>query len=195
MKGPRPVASPVPVHVATHVGAVDEVLDLATLYTEHAPAVARWAARLGGPGLDVEDAVHDVFLVVERKLPGFRRDSSIATWLYGITTNVVRHQRRKRRILGWLRLEDAPELADVPSLARTPFEELEARDASRLVYAILDRLSDPLRTVLILHELEGLTGPEIAVLAGVKPSTVWVRLFRARAAFLTELAREQETRR
>ncbi|MCK6551341.1 sigma-70 family RNA polymerase sigma factor [Myxococcota bacterium] len=197
MKGSKAVASPALVHVASPARAapVDEPLDLAALYTAHAPAIARWAARLGGPGTDVEDAVHDVFLVVEKKRASFRGASSIATWLYGITANVVRHQRRKRRVLGWLRLDDTREVFDLPSLARTPLEALEARDASRLVYAILDHLSEPLRTVLILHELEGLSGPEIAALEGVKPSTVWVRLFRARTAFLAELTREQEKSR
>ena len=36
-------------------------LDIGELYRAHAPTVARWATRLGGPAVDAEDVVHEVF--------------------------------------------------------------------------------------------------------------------------------------
>jgi DNA-directed RNA polymerase specialized sigma24 family protein len=39
--------------------------------------VARWAGRLGGPTLDVEDVVHEVFTIAHQRLPTFRGDSSV----------------------------------------------------------------------------------------------------------------------
>ena len=45
------------------------------------------------------------------------------------------------------------------------------------------------RTVLILFELEGHSGEEVAELTGTRPETVWVRLHRAREQFRTRLQR------
>lgn len=206
MKGLAPPLSPIEVHSALRVGEghvrtafggeaeaprIGDELDLGRLYHLHAHRVARWAWRLGGPWIDVEDVLHDVFIVVERKRKTFRRDSLITTWLYGITANVVRYERRKARLRRYF-FSDSRWINDVASLARTPAEELERSEAARVVYAVLDRLREKYRSVLILHEIEGLNGPEIAELMGVKPSTVWVRLHRARAMFKTELERMRE---
>ena len=59
--------------------------DLDAIYRAHAGTVARWAAKLAGPGNDVEDLVHEVFLVARRRLPEFRGDAKVTTWLYRIT--------------------------------------------------------------------------------------------------------------
>lgn len=167
--------------------AKDTPLDLTQIYRRHGREVARWVARLGGPDADLEDLVHEVFVVVDRRLGGFRGDAKLTTWLYRITENVVRHQRRKNRLRSWLLGDDATEERACP--APLPDEALEKKRAIALVYEILDRIGEKYRTVLILHEIEGLTGPEIAELTGVKPSTVWVRIHRAKARFSAELKR------
>src|SRR5262245_62237789 len=76
-------------------------LDFDAVYREHGRTVARWAARLGGPGITVEDVVQDVFLVVSRRLHEFRGEAKLATWLFGITDRTVRNWRRRQR---WRRL-------------------------------------------------------------------------------------------
>jgi RNA polymerase sigma-70 factor (ECF subfamily) len=167
------------------VRAEEEVpLELGALYQAYAPRVASWAARLAGPGIDAEDLVHDVFLTVHRELPRFRGASKVSTWLYGITANIVRDRRRreKRR---WLRhfIFGKREQLHPP----TPVEDLERRQANELCYRVLDGLDDKHRTVLILFELEGHSGEEIAELTGTRVETVWVQLHRARARFKARL--------
>ena len=61
-----------------------------SLYRTHVHLVGRWAARLGGPALDLEDTVHEVFTIACARLASFRGDSTVATWLFGITDKVVR---------------------------------------------------------------------------------------------------------
>jgi RNA polymerase sigma-70 factor (ECF subfamily) len=161
------------------------------LYRAHAATVARWAAHLGGPRLDVEDVVHEVFLVAERRLPEFRGDARITTWLYRITEHVVRGGRRRERVRRWLdfvRRGDVELALSPPRLS--PVEELEQRQSRETVYRILDRLAEKYRRVLVLFELEELSGEEIATLTGIKLATVWVHLHRARALFLAEMNRE-----
>jgi RNA polymerase sigma-70 factor (ECF subfamily) len=65
------------------------------IYDRYAPQVERWARRLAGPGLDAEDLLHDIFLVVMRRRHEFRGEAKITTWLFCITQNVVRWRRRK----------------------------------------------------------------------------------------------------
>jgi RNA polymerase sigma-70 factor (ECF subfamily) len=157
---------------------------VASIYRAHAAAVARWAARLGGPRIDADDVVQEVFAVVSRKLDGFRGEALIETWLFRITDRIVRNQRRRwavRRILvGWS--EDLAETA--PSDVPTPLEHLEARQRAARAYAVLDRLPEKYRRVMILFELEELSGEEIADLLGANVNTVRVWLHRAREKFL-----------
>jgi len=168
----------------------DVVRDVGLLYRRHADEVARWAARLGGQTLDLEDVVHQVFLVAQRRLPGFRGDAKITTWLHGITVRVVQEARRRQK--RWWRKPPAPATAgvddeDASFVAAdqpTALELLERREATRLVYALLDQLDEKYRTVLVLFELEGLSGQEIATITKTSLSNVWVRLLRGRQQFV-----------
>jgi RNA polymerase sigma-70 factor, ECF subfamily len=163
--------------------------DAASPFEAHADDVATWASRLGGPLLDVEDAVQEVFIIVHRRIGRFRPGSSLKSWLYGITANVVRQQRRKARRRRWFgRGIDLAEAAATRVMQPTPIEELERHRRTRAVYGVLDAMREGNRAILILFELEGLSGEEIAELMSVQVATVWVRLHRAREEF-SRLAR------
>jgi RNA polymerase sigma-70 factor (ECF subfamily) len=165
-------------------------LNLDALYRAHAATVARWAAKLAGPGADVEDLVHEIFLVARRRLPEFRGDAKVTTWLYRITERVALDNRRKDRFRRWFPLARQIEIegAIAPSHL-TPVDEIERRQSTETVYRILDRMPDKYRTALILFELEELSGEDISALTGLKLATVWVHLHRARARFLAEVRR------
>ena len=87
-------------------------LTLEGLYRAHAPLVARWAAHLGGPSVDVEDVVHEIFIIVRRRLPEFRGEAKPTTWLYRITERVVRDCRRKERFRRWIRVTRRDQVND-----------------------------------------------------------------------------------
>jgi len=171
---------------------VAPVADIAALYRHHADDVARWAGRLTGHSGDVEDVVHQVFLVAQRRLPDFRGEAKVTTWLHGITIRVVQETRRRQR--RWWRWssdrKDASVLGEGGSSEELPSEEpsalelLEKREAGRIVYQILDQLDEKYRTALILFELEGLSGQEVAALTKTSLANVWVRLLRARQQFV-----------
>jgi RNA polymerase sigma-70 factor (ECF subfamily) len=163
-------------------------LTLAELYRAHAEAVAGWAARLGGPGIDVDDVVHDVFIVVHRKLAEFRAAGQLRTWLYRITLRVVQEHRRRARTR--LRLEYVYEETRPKQDPPTPGRLLEAQRDQERLYRILDGLREEYRSVLVLFELEGFSGEEIAEIMGVKAPFVFVWLQRARAQFLKQLQGE-----
>jgi RNA polymerase sigma-70 factor (ECF subfamily) len=157
-------------------------IDLGRVYRDHAGQVARWAQRLLGPACEVEDVLHEVFLVAHRRWPEFRGDAHVTTWLYAITQKVVLDVRRKRRWRRWLGL-GREQAGDIVATAPGPLRALEGRQATVLTYRLLDKLPEAERTALILFELEGLAGEEIAALTGEAIGTIWVRLHRARTRF------------
>lgn len=165
------------------------VLELEAIYREHSSAVSKWVRRLWGPtatggSVDAEDLLQEVFLVVQRRLGSFRAEAALTTWLYGITVLVVNARRRKERWRRWLWRRAEPELQLEQESGTPPAQEdFERAEASRLVYSVLDALSERDRTLLILFELERLPGLEIAQVLGMSEPNLWVALTRARARF------------
>jgi RNA polymerase sigma-70 factor (ECF subfamily) len=160
------------------------------VYRDHVQAVARWVARLAGPGADAEDLTQEVFLVVDRRLHEFRGDSAVATWLFRIAANVAANDRRKRARRPWW--SPARLVADraAPAPGETPLDRLERRERQALFYDALDRLREEHRRALVLFELEQLPVCDIARLLGRREGNVRVLLHRARAAFLKQVVRE-----
>src|SRR5689334_16903611 len=66
----------------------------AAVYQAHFAFVWRCLRGLGVPQAALDDAAQEVFVVVHRRLPEFRGESSLRTWLYAIVRNVAANQRR-----------------------------------------------------------------------------------------------------
>lgn len=166
------------------------------LYEEHLAQVKRWAYRLAGPCADLEDLVHDIFVVALSKTFHGRGDATVDTWLFAITDKVVRGKRRRRRMRELLLGRHRDDL--VPPAPSTPQQDVEHREQLVRLYGALDRLCDRDRTTLVLYELEDLSGERVAELTGSTVGAVWVRLHRGRerlAALLAEEEEQHETRK
>jgi len=157
-------------------------IDLDRVYREHGAAVSRWVLRLGGQR-DASDTVQEVFEVAQRRLSSFRGDSKLTTWLYSITVRVVQARRRKARLRALLFLQAREEIELGLTRSETPADDLQRQQATRIVYAVLDRLSERDRTLLILFELERLPTAEIATILRISANSVSVGLHRARDRF------------
>jgi RNA polymerase sigma-70 factor (ECF subfamily) len=169
--------------------------DTGSLYQMHMHQVARWAERLAGPNLDVEDIVHEVFVIAHQRIGGFRGDSSLATWLFSITDRVVRHRRRKERWRRWLGGSADDTAGHLPAPGPDPLRVAERMETAAAVYRVLDRLPERDRQILILCELEELTADEVGELLGIKPANARLRLHRAHARFLRVYEEHEQTER
>jgi RNA polymerase sigma-70 factor (ECF subfamily) len=177
----RAVSPPPPVPVS----GTDDLVDTEALYRAHAPTVARWAARLGGPGIDPNDVVQEVFLVAQRRLTLFRAEGGkITTWLFRTTEKVVQTARRKQRLRRWLARWSGGGTPGLGQGRPAPGEALERWQDVESVYRVLDQMPEKLRRVLVLFELEEMSTAEIGQLVGARVGTVRVWLFRARARFM-----------
>jgi RNA polymerase sigma-70 factor (ECF subfamily) len=160
-----------------------DVVDIDALYRAHAGTVARWARRFGGPSVDADDVVQEVFLLAKRRLDHWEPGAKITTWLFRATEKIARRARRRQRLRAlFLRAAETRGSDPGPS-GPSPLDRLIHDDTCRRVYAVLDQLPDRYRGVLILFELEAMSTQQIADLIGVPLPTVRVWLFRARARF------------
>ncbi len=171
-------------------GSESDLERVEALYRDHADFVHAAILRLGGPSLDADDLTHEVFLVALRKWTRLPPGSEPRAWLYGVAARAVSTARRKaiwRRRLG----RTNPAL-DAQGLGTEPDVELQRSDARTTLYRLVDGLSEKKRAVLLLYEVEGLSGEEIAALVRVPLKTVWTRLHHARREFLKALELERK---
>lgn len=155
------------------------------LYRDHAGDVLGWAIRLGGHRLDAEDVAHQVFEVALARLPTFRGESTLRTWLYGITRRVVANARRKAAFWSFVSLEGVLRADPGPDPEYLSQQQRERR----LVQQALEVLPDKQREVLVLLDLEERPAPEVAEMLGVPVGTIYSRSHGARRAFADALGR------
>jgi RNA polymerase sigma-70 factor (ECF subfamily) len=151
------------------------------LYDAHFDFILRVARRLGTPEGEAEDVVHDVFVIVYKKLDEFE-GGRLTTWLYRIAANVVSDRHRRRRVR---RAFEALKVWVGGEAPESPERTAEKASATRAVERVLERMSPKKREVFALFELEGLPGEEIAERLGCPEGTVWTRLHHARREFLS----------
>jgi RNA polymerase sigma-70 factor, ECF subfamily len=164
---------------------------LAQLFALYHQNVARWAGHLGGPMVEVDDAVQEVFFVAHRRFRELESQPNPAAWLFRVTENVVRTQRRRlgrqRRLLA--QAANVQSQMDQLAAQSTALpNQVVKHENERRLYAALDRMRERHRRLFVLFELEELSGEEIAQLTGLRLPSLWVALHRARRAFVTALA-------
>ena len=172
-------------------GVVEEAepLDFRSIYDRWFDEVSRWIRAMGGPDAEREDLVQDVFVVVHRRLPDFDGEN-VAGWLYQIARHRVRDFLRlvwvKHLLLGSVSFTDG-----LVEGGASPADVLETKEKRELLEALLKKLNESERAALMLFELDGLSGEQIATLQGVPVSTVWVRIHKARKKLKLSLARHE----
>lgn len=167
-----------------------EAHDLATLYQTWFRPVYRWIRALGGPGIDAEDLAQEVFIVVQRQLDRFD-GGNLAGWLYRIVQFTVRDHRQR----AWFRnVFSRPRdivIDQIMSSAADQVDQLERKQREMYLYELVNQLNPIWRDSLLLFEVAGLTGEEIARLQGIPAATVRTHLSRARKEIIGLMTRLQ----
>lgn len=159
---------------------------LAILVEKYKRLVYRVAIQITKNHEDANDVMQDTFLKVYESIHSFRKDAAFETWLYRIVvnhaTNLVKRRERRREspLSGTSEMEIHPDLRRTADLANNPHLNLERKERQRWVTQAVNSLPLKQRTVVILHEFEGLTHPEIASILNCSEGTVRSRLHYAR---------------
>ena len=148
--------------------------NLRKIYEDHFDFVWNTLRRLGIPKRHLADVSHDTFIVIHRTLDRYDPERPVRPWLVAIAARVASDFRRRaihRREV--LRAESD---SDIPGPSSGP----EQHDARDIVLRALDMLSEEQRIVVVMHDINGFTAPEIADALSLPPNTVYSRLRLAR---------------
>lgn len=153
---------------------------IGALYQLHARSLLRFAARAVGPA-EAEDLVHAAFIRAADRASTFDPQlGSARGWLFGITGRLVQERRRALSSTARALLRFGAGAARAMTGTSNERHDLERALAS---------LSEAKRVVILLAEVEGYTGEEIATMLEIPVGTVWTRLHKARRelrAFMEE---------
>jgi len=119
-----------------------------------------------GTRADAEDLLQEIFLLAYRKLPEFRGDSSVGTWLDRLAMNrCLDHlkSRQTRTSSATTPLDDAV----VPGRTRATDGGVKRLDLERAIA----RLPEGARAAFVLHDVEGVEHQEIAAILGISEGT------------------------
>jgi len=142
---------------------------------------------------EVEDLAQEIFIKAFRAIRSYNFESSFGTWLSRIATNhcydYLRHERSSRVTYYWQMAEERQQEleSNVQSLPASELDHGDRTVLADLVGKLLDRAPANDRQILVLKELEDMSVEEIADTLKLKPTTVKVRLHRARKRMLEDL--------
>ena len=141
------------------------------LFRKHASRVRRSLAfRLRNPD-DAQDAAQDVFLKLWRQeREGNLREEAVA-YLNSAASSMATDYERWRSLHANDRLEDV-ELEEVPTVGASAEDRHHWREAMALFVESVERLPALTRDVFLLHQVKGLTYPEVAQQLGISTRTV-----------------------
>src|SRR5437867_12857781 len=160
--------------------------DLLEALRHHEPAAAeclvgaygerayRLAARITRNEQDAEEVVQDAFYAVIRQIDTFRGESAFGSWLYRIVANAAYQKLRARSSRrAEIALEDVlPAFHEEGPGASSVDWSSDLDDPSRgtelrlVLHAAIEALRADARTVLTLHDVEGLSNTEVAEVLG-----------------------------
>ena len=163
------------------------------LMRRHGRLVHGACRRLLGPGPDADDAYQAAFLVLARKAASIRRQTSVASWLYGVAHRVSRDLKAK--IARRTRHEhgggegDLASIAEAKAMSSDPAQQASLRELAAILDGEVQRLPKRNREALVLCHLEGFSAAEAAKQLGCPLPTLKSRLERARELIRGRLVR------
>jgi RNA polymerase sigma-70 factor (ECF subfamily) len=151
--------------------------------------VYRLALRITGSKEDAEEAAQDALWTAARKIGMFKGDSAFGSWLYRIAANAAYQKLRARKGKSReLSIDEVLPALDGDGRHFEPIDDWSRRvDDQALQHELrdvleraIDQLPPDYRTALVLHDVEGMSNPDIAETLGISLPAVKSRVHRSR---------------
>jgi len=159
--------------------------------------VYRLAIRITSNEQDAEEVVQDALWTAARKIHTFKGESAFGSWLYRITANAayqkLRGRRGKSHEVSWEDLlptfdatgQHVDLISDWSGKIEEPALQSELRE---VLTSAIDALPADYRTAFLMHDVEGLSNPEIAQALDISLPAVKSRVHRSRLFLRQRLA-------
>jgi len=164
--------------------------------------VYRLALRITGSNEDAEEAAQDALWTAARKISTFKGESAFGSWLYRIAANAAYQKLRARKSKAHeIAIDDVLPTFDDDGRHFEPMADWSDRvdeqalqgELRRVLGDAIDRLPPDYRTALVLHDVEGLSNPDIAEALGISLPAVKSRIHRSRLFVRKSLAEYMKT--
>ena len=172
------------------------------LVETYADRVYRLTFRITGSKEDAEEATQDALWTAGRKIGTFKGDSAFGSWLYRIAANAAYQKLRARRSKSHeIAIDDVLPTFDDDGRHFEPMADWSERvdeqalqgELRRVLGEAIDGLPPDYRTALVLHDVEGLSNPDIAETLGISLPAVKSRVHRSRLFVRKRLADYMKT--
>lgn len=158
---------------------------------QHNQRLFRIARSILRDDSEAEDVVQNAYISAYTHLDQYSGDAPLGGWLARIAMNGaldrLRQRKRDQRLLDQEREDDGSWRTGTTSL--TPEEGAAHAELRKLLEQAIDQLPDALRVVLVLRDVEGMSGAETSRCLGIEEGAVRVRLHRARGQLRRWLGR------
>ena len=167
------------------------------LVERYGDRVYRLAMRITGLNEDAEEAAQDALWTAARKIHMFKGESAFGSWIYRITANAAYQKLRTRRQKSAeIAIEDVLPSLDGDGRHFEPMDDWSNRvdeqalqgELRRVLQQAIDGLPADYRTALVLHDVEGLSNPDIAEALNISLPAVKSRVHRSRLFVRKQLA-------
>ncbi len=160
-------------------------VEFARLVDQYSSQIYRLALKMVKNQQDAEDILQETFLKAYHALPDFEGRSSLSTWLYRIATNeALMFLRRKfpEQVSVEAPFQEQGEQTplEIVDWCCLPEGELLSSEGQVILENSVDTLTESLRVVFLLRDIEGLSTREAAEVLDISESAVKTRLSRAR---------------
>ena len=164
--------------------------------------VYRLALRITGSNEDAEEVAQDALWTAARKISTFKGEAAFGSWLYRIAANAAYQKLRARKGKAHeIAMDDVLPAFDEAGRHFEPMADWSERvdeqalqgELRRVLGAAIDELPADYRTALVMHDVEGLSNPDIAEALGISLPAVKSRVHRSRLFVRKQLAEYMKT--
>lgn len=141
---------------------------------------------------DAEEVTQDVFVKIFNSLDNFNQKSSYKTWIYRITINqcldcIKQKNSQKRFFIFGKKSSNEAEYLNTATFEH-PGILMENQEDAKILFEVINTLTENQKTAFLLSKLDGLSNPEIAEIMQLSISSVESLVFRAKATLKEKLA-------
>ena len=173
-----------------------------TLVETYGDRVYRLALRITGSNEDAEEAAQDALWTAARKIHMFKGESAFGSWLYRIAANAAYQKLRTRKAKAReIAIDDVLPALDGDGRHFEPMDDWSPRvdeqalqgELRGVLEEAIEHLPPDYRTALVLHDVEGMSNPDIADTLGISLPAVKSRIHRSRLFLRQKLAGYMQT--
>ena len=167
------------------------------LVNTYGDRVYRLAIRITGLNEDAEEVAQDALWTAARKIQMFKGDAAFGSWLYRITANAAYQKLRARKgrqhELPWEQLlpaldEEGRHFEPMDDWSPRVDEHALQGELREVLTTAIEGLPPDYRTAFVMHDMEGLSNPEITETLGISLPAVKSRVHRSRLFLRQHLA-------